>query len=92
MTVSQALERLAAYEKQAFAYNHASGVLYYDGATVAPQGSADVRADIDQARAYGISGVPFYVIDGRFGISGAQPAETFAQALAQAAGDRVGQR
>ena len=37
MTVSQALERLAAYEKQAFAYNHASGVLYYDGATVAPK-------------------------------------------------------
>lgn len=37
MTVSQALERLAAYEKQAFAYNHASGVLYYDGATVAPR-------------------------------------------------------
>ena len=45
MTVSQAMERLAAYEKQAFAYNHASGVLYYDGATVAPKGSADVRAD-----------------------------------------------
>ncbi len=51
-----------------------------------------VQADIDQARAYGISGVPFYVIDGRYGISGAQPPETFAQALAQAAGDRVGQR
>jgi predicted DsbA family dithiol-disulfide isomerase len=52
----------------------------------------DVQADMEQARAYGISGVPFYVIDGRYGISGAQPAETFAQALAQAAGDRVGQR
>jgi predicted DsbA family dithiol-disulfide isomerase len=52
----------------------------------------DVRADMDQARAYGISGVPFYVIDGRYGISGAQPVETFARALAQAAGDRVGQR
>ncbi len=54
--------------------------------------AADVRADMDQARAYGISGVPFYVIDGRYGISGAQPAETFAQALAQAAGDRVAPR
>ena len=54
--------------------------------------AADVQADMEQARAYGISGVPFYVIDGRYGISGAQPAETFAQALAQAAGDRVGQR
>jgi predicted DsbA family dithiol-disulfide isomerase len=51
--------------------------------------AGDVQADIDQARAYGISGVPFYVIDGRYGISGAQPAETFAQALAQAAGDRA---
>lgn len=51
-----------------------------------------VQADMDQARAYGISGVPFYVIDGRYGISGAQPPGTFAQALAQAAGDLVGQR
>lgn len=51
--------------------------------------AADVQADIDQARGYGISGVPFYVIDGRYGISGAQPAETFAQALARAASDRV---
>ena len=62
------------------------------GALGAGTFAADVRADIDQARAYGISGVPFYVIDGRFGISGAQPADTFARALAQAAGDRVGQR
>jgi predicted DsbA family dithiol-disulfide isomerase len=54
--------------------------------------AAGVQADMNQARAYGISGVPFYVIDGRYGISGAQPAEAFAQALAQAAGDRVGQR
>jgi predicted DsbA family dithiol-disulfide isomerase len=54
--------------------------------------SADVRADMDQARAFGITGVPFYVIDGRYGISGAQSPETFAQALAQAAGDRVATR
>ena len=51
--------------------------------------AADVQADIDQARAYGINGVPFFVIDGRYGISGAQSADTFAQALAQAAGDLV---
>jgi predicted DsbA family dithiol-disulfide isomerase len=54
--------------------------------------AADVQTDIDQARAYAISGVPFYVIDGRYGISGAQSAETFARALTQAARDRVGQR
>ncbi len=51
--------------------------------------AADVQADIDQARAYGINGVPFFVIDGRYGISGAQSADTFAQALAQAAEDLV---
>lgn len=42
MTVSQALERLAAYEKQAFAYNHASGVLYYNGGSVVKIGRAHV--------------------------------------------------
>jgi len=44
-----------------------------------------VAADIAQAEVYGISGVPFYVIDGKFGISGAQSPETFAAALTQAA-------
>jgi predicted DsbA family dithiol-disulfide isomerase len=34
--------------------------------------------------AYGISGVPFYVIDGRYGVSGAQAPDTFAQVLAEA--------
>lgn len=44
----------------------------------------DVRADIAQARAYGISGVPFFVLDGKYGVSGAQEPETFVQALTQA--------
>ena len=44
----------------------------------------DVRADIAQAQAYGIRGVPFFVIDGKYGISGAQPTPVFAQALDQA--------
>ncbi|MDQ6522297.1 DsbA family oxidoreductase [Nocardioides sp. LHD-245] len=44
----------------------------------------EVMADVAQARAYGSSGVPFFVLDGRFGISGAQPTELFEQALAQA--------
>ena len=46
-----------------------------------------VAADIAQAEVYGISGVPFYVIDGKFGISGAQSPETFAAALTQAAAE-----
>ncbi|WP_460004179.1 DsbA family oxidoreductase [Microbacterium xylanilyticum] len=42
---------------------------------------ADVRADQAQARAYGIQGVPFFVIDGQYGVSGAQPPEAFAGVL-----------
>lgn len=44
----------------------------------------EVSADIQQARAYGANGVPFFVLDGRYGISGAQPTEVFAGALRQA--------
>ena len=44
----------------------------------------EVQADIAQARAYGVTGVPFFVVDGRYGISGAQPAEVFEQAIAKA--------
>ncbi|HEV7933702.1 MAG TPA: DsbA family oxidoreductase [Actinomadura sp.] len=43
-----------------------------------------VRADERQARALGITGVPFYVLDGRYGISGAQSAEVFTRGLEQA--------
>lgn len=49
-----------------------------------------VQADIAQAAAYGITGVPFFVIDGKYGISGAQPAEVFTQAITQVAGEREG--
>ena len=49
---------------------------------------ADVRADQAQAVAYGIRGVPFFVIDRRYAISGAQPPETFAAALTQVADER----
>ena len=48
-----------------------------------------VRADEAQARAYGITGVPFFVVDGRYGISGAQPAELLLQALEQAWAERA---
>ena len=43
-----------------------------------------VQGDIEQARALGIQGVPFFVVDNRYGISGAQPSEFFSQALSQA--------
>ncbi|WP_456503988.1 DsbA family oxidoreductase [Arthrobacter sp. UYCu723] len=44
----------------------------------------DVRLDFEEGRALGINGVPFFVIDRTFGLSGAQPAETFTAALEQA--------
>ncbi|MEV0647546.1 DsbA family oxidoreductase [Phytomonospora sp. NPDC050363] len=47
----------------------------------------EVRADEREAAALGASGVPFFVIDRKYGISGAQPAETFTQALATAWAD-----
>lgn len=54
-------------------------------AVLASQEYADaVAADVAQARAYGASGVPFFVLDRKFGVSGAQPVEVFAQALRQA--------
>lgn len=43
-----------------------------------------VQADIAQAQAYGIGGVPFFVFDGRLGVSGAQAPETFRDVLERA--------
>ena len=44
MTTAQALEKLKSYEQADFALGHAEGLMFYDGATVAPKGSAEVRA------------------------------------------------
>jgi predicted DsbA family dithiol-disulfide isomerase len=49
----------------------------------------DVVADQARAQAYGAGGVPFTVVEGRYGVSGAQPVEVFAEALRRAAADRV---
>ncbi len=43
-----------------------------------------IEAEIRQAAAYGATGVPFFVIDGRYGVAGAQPAEVFTQVLERA--------
>jgi predicted DsbA family dithiol-disulfide isomerase len=43
----------------------------------------DVKADVAQAAAYGIQGVPFFVFDGQYGVSGAQDSATFANVLEQ---------
>jgi predicted DsbA family dithiol-disulfide isomerase len=43
-----------------------------------------VKRDLDEARMLGVSGVPFFVIDGRYGISGAQATDIFSRALTMA--------
>jgi len=50
---------------------------------------AAVRADQAQASAYGINGVPFFVIDRKYGVSGAQPAEAFSQIIRQVRAERL---
>jgi predicted DsbA family dithiol-disulfide isomerase len=48
-------------------------------------GYADaVRADEQQAARYGITGVPFFVADGKYAVSGAQPPEVLLQLLRRA--------
>ena len=46
-----------------------------------------VEQDIRDAASLGATGVPFFVVDRRYGVSGAQPAETFAQVLEKAWAD-----
>jgi predicted DsbA family dithiol-disulfide isomerase len=51
-------------------------------------GDADkesVREEIATAQRLGVTGVPFFIFAGRFGLAGAQPAETLASALKKAA-------
>jgi predicted DsbA family dithiol-disulfide isomerase len=48
----------------------------------------EVREDEEQAREIGIDGVPFFVLGGKYAVSGAQPADLLLQALHQAWNDR----
>jgi predicted DsbA family dithiol-disulfide isomerase len=46
--------------------------------------AADVRADEARARSFGISGVPFFAIDEKYGVSGAQTPDVLLEALQHA--------
>jgi len=48
-----------------------------------------VTADLREAQTLGAHGVPFFVFDRRFGVSGAQASEVFAQVLARTRDSRV---
>jgi len=49
-----------------------------------------VRAEIDQAQAIGVTGVPFFIFASRFGVPGAQDAEVLIKAIAQARAAQAG--
>jgi predicted DsbA family dithiol-disulfide isomerase len=48
-----------------------------------------VRGDEAEAQALGIRGVPFFVVDRKYGVSGAQPADGLRQVLDKAWGERA---
>lgn len=52
---------------------------------------SDVDADIARAQDLGIKGVPFFVLNGKFGVNGAQETENFVQALTQVQQDAAGE-
>jgi len=52
-------------------------------ALISGQFAADVRGDIDQAQRFGINGVPFFVFNHKYAVSGAQDSTIFVQALQQ---------
>jgi predicted DsbA family dithiol-disulfide isomerase len=47
----------------------------------AGEGEAEVDAGLDTARTIGVTGVPFFVFDGQWAVSGAQPGEVFDNVL-----------
>jgi len=47
-------------------------------------GADEIGAAEERVRALGISGVPFFIFDGKVGLSGAQPPESIRAAIAQA--------
>lgn len=48
-----------------------------------------VEQDIYESKLIGVRGVPFFVLDSKYGISGAQPKETFVQTIEKAWKDYV---
>ena len=48
---------------------------------------AEVEQDIYEAQQIGVPGVPFFVFDNKFGISGAQPQGLFEETIEKAASE-----
>jgi predicted DsbA family dithiol-disulfide isomerase len=72
-------EVLASIAQEAgLSYDDAMAILASD------QYTAEVRADEIEARNIGVRGVPFYVIDRKYAVSGAQAPETFLEVVEKA--------
>lgn len=54
------------------------------------EGVAEVKAEIRDARQLGVSAVPTFVFEGRYGVQGAQPASAFLQTLEAVARETAG--
>ncbi|MGP6139553.1 MULTISPECIES: DsbA family oxidoreductase [unclassified Jeotgalibaca] len=50
--------------------------------------ASNVRAEINEAKQIGVQGVPFFVFDRKYAVSGAQPEEVFAKTLATVWSDK----
>lgn len=50
----------------------------------------DVKKDVEEARQMQVQGVPFFVMNRKYAVSGAQPVEVFVQALNKTAEDAAG--
>lgn len=49
--------------------------------------SNNVVKDVEEAHSLGVQGVPFFYINGKYGLSGAQPVEVFVEALSKIASE-----
>jgi predicted DsbA family dithiol-disulfide isomerase len=64
--------------------SHEAGLEDVHAVLASDRYAAEVADDHRQAATLGAGGVPFFVFDGRFAVSGAQASETFGDALRQA--------
>ncbi|MEM9222082.1 MAG: DsbA family oxidoreductase [Pseudomonadota bacterium] len=51
---------------------------------------AETEAEVVHAQAIGVTGVPCFIVDGKYAVSGAQPADVLAEAIRKAAVERGG--
>ncbi len=49
---------------------------------------AETEAEVVHAQAIGVTGVPCFILDGKYAVSGAQPAEVLEGAIRQVASER----